>query len=64
MVPRFFDPARPDHSTTLGRLPGSPRIAEDGSVRPGGSGAPWLALLMPVLTIAGHGLYFVLRYLL
>jgi hypothetical protein len=39
-------------------------LLEDGSIRASGSGAPWLALLMPVLTIAGHGLYFVLRYLL
>jgi len=58
-----YDPARPTRGTTLDHLPGSPRIDATGRVLAGSSWPAVSALAVPVLTIVGHGIYLVARYL-
>lgn len=59
----LYDPVRPERGTTLDHLPGSPRIAEDGSIAVQNPGRGWLALILPAVTIAGHGSYLLARWL-
>ncbi|MEE2639212.1 MAG: DUF3592 domain-containing protein [Planctomycetota bacterium] len=63
MEPLLYDPLRPRDSALLHYLPGSPRIEETGLVTLGSRFPLPLALLLPTLTIAGHGLAFYLLYL-
>jgi hypothetical protein len=59
----LYDPLRPDRGTTLDHLPGSPRIAEDGTISVQNTRRGWLALILPAVTILGHGTYLLARLL-
>lgn len=59
----LYDPLRPDRGTTLDHLPGSPRIGEDGTISVQNPRRGWLALILPVVTIVGHGTFFLARWL-
>ena len=58
----LYDPTRPSFGTTLDHLPGAPRILEDGTVTAQNTRSAYLWLVIPVITIVGHGTYIVLRY--
>jgi len=60
----LYDPYDPSYAVLLDSLPGSPEIDLKGSFRARRPAAALGVLLAPMLTIVGHGLYAVLRYLL
>ena len=60
----LYDPTDPTVGTTLDHLPGSPRIGEDGSVSVRSTLAAYLAIILPILTLVGHGTYVLSRYVL
>jgi hypothetical protein len=59
----LYDPTNPTVGTTLDHLPGSPRIDEDGSVSVRSAIAAYLAIILPILTLVGHGTYVLSRYI-
>jgi hypothetical protein len=58
----LYDPLRPERGTTLDHLPGSPRIAEDGTITLQNARSGWLALVLPSLTLFGHGAVLISRW--
>ena len=60
----LYDPLDPSYAVMLDSLPGSPEIDLKGSFRARRPAAALGALLAPMLTIVGHGVYAVVRYLL
>ncbi len=58
----LYDPTRPSFGTTLDHLPGAPRILEDGTVTARNTRFAYVWLIVPLLSLVGHGTYFVLRY--
>ena len=60
----LYDPLNPAVGTTLDHLPGAPRIEEDGRISVRNEGSAYLALVLPALTLVGHGTYAIFRYLL
>jgi hypothetical protein len=60
----LYDPARPGYAVLLDDLPASPRIDDNGNIILEYTGKRYLYLLIPAVTIAGHGLYGILYLLL
>lgn len=60
----LYDPTHPTYGTTLDHLPGRPRIHDDGTIGVNHTRAAFLSLIVPGLTIVGHGTYVLLRYVL
>ena len=59
----FYDPHRPERAVLFDSLPGSPRITSAGSFDSGWTAGALLALLLPLLTLLGHGTFIFFRYL-
>jgi hypothetical protein len=55
--PLLYDPADPAYALMLDGLPGPPRVDVDGSLLPGPLGKVLLLLILPGLTLLGHGWY-------
>lgn len=56
--PLLYDPLIKNRATLLDHLPGGPKIDEMGQIVSSGTGITLLCLLLPTLTIVGHGLCF------
>ncbi len=59
----MYDPRRPSDAVLLDELPARPRLTRDGHVVADGAGQTVLALLnlvVPALTLLGHGAYYLL----
>ena len=59
----LYDPTRPTYGTTLDHLPGQPRIAEDGTIACDSRRA-YLSLILPAVSIIGHGTYVLLHFVI
>ncbi len=59
----LYDPTKPSRGTTLDHLPGQPQINEDGTIGVQNARAAYLALIVPAVSIIGHGTYLLLRYI-
>ncbi|MGD8453005.1 MAG: DUF3592 domain-containing protein [Phycisphaerae bacterium] len=57
----LYDPLRPEKAVLLDNLPGQPRFDEFGQIRTGSVRAALRVLILPAVTIIGHGLYALLR---
>ena len=57
--PLLYDPVRPNWATLLDHLPGAPRIDEMGQIQTQSPIRSLLVLIVPTLSIIGHGLYLV-----
>lgn len=55
--PLLYDPIRPAYATMLDHLPGSPRIDANGSVQTDSAGRSLAVLFLPIISIAGHGIW-------
>ncbi len=62
--PLLFDPFRRGSATMLDHLPGRPRIDEHGEIQSGNSVVALAAMLLPLVTLAGHGLFVYKAYLI
>jgi hypothetical protein len=51
----LYDPYHPNYAVMLDNLPGAPDIDEMGNICPAGLTPGWLALVLPTLTLVGHG---------
>jgi hypothetical protein len=60
----LYDPTRPSCGTTMDHLPGLPRIDERGQIAVHSTVGAYFALVLPALTLIGHGTYVLLRYIL
>jgi hypothetical protein len=60
----LYDPTRPTRGTTLDHLPGEPTIDEQGEIVIRSSRLAYLTLVVPVLTVFGHGAYVLFHYVL
>ncbi len=59
--PLLYDPIRPSYSTMLDHLPGAPRLDEMGQIQTKSAIGSLLVLIIPAVSIVGHGLYLWLR---
>lgn len=57
LEPLLYDPVRPSNATLLDHLPGSPQIEPNGEIRTSHPARSYLVLILPALTVLGHGLY-------
>jgi len=55
--PLLYDPIRPTYAAMLDSLPGSPRIGEMGEIETKSRGGTLVIMILPLVTIIGHGLY-------
>jgi len=62
LEPLVYDPVDPKRAAVLDALPGRPRIDANGNIRVGGLAATLLRLVVPGLTLVGHGWYIVHRF--
>jgi hypothetical protein len=60
----LYDPFDPSYAVMLDSLPGAPEIDQTGRFRARRPAAALRALLLPMVTIVGHGVYAAFRYLL
>jgi hypothetical protein len=60
----LYNPRRPSYAVVLDDLPASPRIDESGDIQLKPAGKPLSCLVVPGITVIGHGLYLILRLLL
>lgn len=60
----LYDPVKPTRGTTLDNLPGSPRIEKDGTISIRNASGAYVALIIPTLTVLGHGTYVMMRFVL
>ena len=60
----LYDPVKPSRGTTLDNLPGLPRIEEDGTISIRNATWAYLAVIIPTLTVLGHGTYILMRFFL
>ena len=61
--PLLYDPIHPSYALMLDNLPGAPRIQENGNIQAGSVARTIMALIIPLATIIGHGIYIVLKFL-
>jgi len=54
--PLLYDPIRPSRATLLDHLPGAPRIDDMGQIQTQSPIRSLLVLIVPTLSIVGHGL--------
>lgn len=59
--PLLYDPAYPQSASLLDHLPGSPKIDAMGSIQIDSVGRALLVMILPALSIFGHGTYALLR---
>jgi len=55
--PLLYDPVHPSRATLLDHLPGAPRIDDMGQIQTQSSARAMLTLVLPTITVIGHGLY-------
>ena len=55
--PLVYDPLRPAYATMLDHLPGAPRVDEMGQIQTQSPTTSFLVLVVPLLSIIGHGVY-------
>lgn len=60
----LYNPLKPSYAVILDDLPASPRIDESGNIKLEYTRKRYLYLLIPVVTVVGHGLYGILYFLL
>jgi hypothetical protein len=58
----LYDPDDPTRGVALDALPGSLQIDQGGTIRPGNAAACLTTLILPGLTLLGHGLYLFFRF--
>ena len=61
--PLLYDPLLPSYAIMLDDLPGSPRIDQGGNIKTATPAAAFLSLILPAVTIIGHGTYIWLNFL-
>ena len=61
--PLLYDPVLPSYAVMLDDLPGSPRIQENGNIQAGSAVKTIKALLIPLATMIGHGIYIFWKFL-
>jgi hypothetical protein len=59
----LYDPRRPEDAVMLDALPGSPRLNSDGSLEIEAPQLAYALVIIPALTVIGHGAYLLLRFL-
>lgn len=57
----LYDPRRPDYAVMLDSLPGAPRLTSDGSLEIDAPQSAYALIIVPALTVIGHGAYWLLR---
>ena len=60
--PVLYDPADPRKAVLLDNLQGAPTVDESGRIRAGSAGKAALVLILPMVTIIGHGAYMCVRF--
>lgn len=58
----LYDRRNPSSAVMLDSLPGAPTIDKNGRIRTKKGGGVGASLILPVLTVLGHGGYFLLRF--
>lgn len=61
--PLLYDPVRPSYAVMLDDLPGNPRINDTGNIKAGSASGTIMLLIIPLVTIIGHGIYIYLKFL-
>ena len=61
--PLLYEPMYPKNAVMLDNLPGAPRIDENGNIRVGSPIVVLLNLVIPVISVIGHGVYVYIRFL-
>jgi len=61
--PLLYDPVCPGDAVMLDDLPGRPGIDETGNIRNIALSEVWGCLVMPIISIIGHGVYACMRFL-
>jgi hypothetical protein len=56
----LYDPMRPEYAVLLDNLPGRPRIDSMGQIS-ATTGTAVASLLLPMIVIAGHSIYWYIR---
>jgi hypothetical protein len=59
--PLLYDPIRPTYATMLDHLPGAPRVDDMGQIQTQSPVKSVLVIIVPALSIIGHGLYLAWR---
>jgi hypothetical protein len=59
--PLLYDPDNPDYAVLLDDLPGSTTFDSSGQLVPGGFLETGMTVLIPGLTVIGHGMYLLIR---
>jgi hypothetical protein len=60
--PLLYDADDPNYAVMLDSLPGSPRVDERGNIRTASPVQALLSLVLPLVTIIGHGTYACMRF--
>ena len=60
--PLLYDPAEPRNAVMLDSLPGLPRVDERGHIQTASHGKALLVMILPALTIIGHGTYAYIHF--
>lgn len=60
--PLLYDPSRPDYAVMMDNLPGNPRIDSNGEIRAGSSAAALLVMVIPAVTLVGHGIFIYQKF--
>lgn len=58
----LYDPWNPRYAAMLDNLPGGPEIDEAGCFQPKNAARNLAVLILPLMTLAGHGLYVYFRF--
>ena len=58
----LYDPRNPEDAVLLDSLPGSPRLTPDGSLGMEAPQSAYLLVIVPAVTVLGHGVYLLLRF--
>jgi len=58
----LYDPRNPEDAVLLDSLPGSPRLTPDGSLGMEAPQSAYLLVIVPAVTVLGHGGYLLLRF--
>jgi len=61
--PLLYEPMCPKNAVMLDNLPGAPRIDENGNIRAGSPLVALLNLIIPLVSVIGHGVYIYIRFL-
>lgn len=59
----LYDPVRPAQAVLFDPIPGNPSISEAGQIQSPGAAAVLTRLLLPLLTVLGHGVYAYVRFI-